>query len=118
MQNLSEDQSLISGSVERITYHNEENGFCIIRVKAKGHRDFVTVKGKVATIHTGEFIEGGGEWINDRNYGMQFQSKWLRVVPPTTLEGIQKYLGSGMIKGIGSHFAKILVRKRRLVILE
>lgn len=110
MQNLSKDQSLISGSVERITYHNEENGFCIIRVKAKGHRDFVTVKGKVATIHAGEFIEGGGEWINDRNYGMQFQSKWLRVVPPTTLEGIQKYLGSGMIKGIGSHFAKILVK--------
>lgn len=110
MQNPSEDQSLISGSVERITYHNEENGFCIIRVKAKGHRDFVTVKGKVATIHAGEFIEGGGEWINDRNYGMQFQSKWLRVVPPTTLEGIQKYLGSGMIKGIGSHFSKILVK--------
>ncbi|WP_201258189.1 SF1B family DNA helicase RecD2 [Piscirickettsia litoralis] len=109
-QTNNDDSSLISGAVERITYHNEENGFCIIRVKAKGHRDFVTVKGKVASIHAGEFIESGGEWINDRNYGMQFQSKWLRVVPPTTLEGIQKYLGSGMIKGIGSHFAKVLVK--------
>jgi exodeoxyribonuclease V alpha subunit len=100
----------LEGSVERITFHSEESGFCVIRVKVRGQRDLVTVIGSAATIAPGEYIEAQGSWTNDRQYGLQFKTQRLRVVPPSTLEGIEKYLGSGMIKGIGPHFARKLVR--------
>lgn len=100
----------LSGSVERVTFHSEESGFCVLRVKVRGHQDFVTVTGSAASITPGEYIECHGNWFNDKNYGLQFKSHRLTVVPPSTLEGIEKYLGSGMIKGIGPHFAKKLVK--------
>jgi exodeoxyribonuclease V alpha subunit len=96
--------------VERVTFHSEETGFCVLRVKVRGHRDLVTVVGTAATITPGEYIEGQGVWVNDRTHGLQFKTQALRVVPPSTLEGIEKYLGSGMVKGIGPHFAKKLVQ--------
>src|SRR5918911_3253878 len=83
----------LTGAVERVTFHSEETGFCVLRVKVRGHRDLVTVVGTAATITPGEYIEGEGWWVTDRTHG-------LRVVPPSTLEGIEKYLGSGMVKGI------------------
>ena len=100
----------LTGSVERVTFHSEESGFCVLRVKVKGHLELVTVIGSAASITPGEYIECLGTWTNDRTHGMQFKSTQLKVVPPTTLEGIEKYLGSGMVKGIGPHFAKILVK--------
>ena len=100
----------LSGSVERVTFHSEESGFCVLRVKVKGHLELVTVIGSAASITPGEYIECIGVWTNDRTHGMQFKSNQLKVVPPTTLEGIEKYLSSGMVKGIGPHFAKILVK--------
>lgn len=100
----------LSGSVERVIFHSEESGFCVLRVKVRGHLDFVTVTGSAASITPGEYIECHGNWFNDKNYGLQFKSHRLTVVPPSTLEGIEKYLGSGMIKGIGPHFAKKLVK--------
>jgi len=100
----------LSGSVERVTFHSEESGFCVLRIKARGHQDLVTVTGSAASISPGEYIECQGDWFNDKNYGMQFKSHRLTVVPPSTLEGIEKYLGSGMIKGIGPHFATKLVK--------
>src|SRR6266849_5130134 len=100
----------LTGAVERVTFHSEETGFCVLRVKARGHRDLVTVGGTAATITPGEYIEGEGAWITDRTHGLQFKTRALRVVPPSTLEGIEKYLGSGMVKGIGPHFAKKLVQ--------
>src|SRR3989442_8618548 len=100
----------LAGSVERVTFHSEETGFCVLRVKVRGHRDLVTVVGTAATITSGEYIEGQGVWVNDRTHGLQFKTQALRVVPPSTLEGIEKYLGSGMVKGIGPHFAKKLVQ--------
>ena len=99
----------LSGSVERVTFHSEESGFCILRTKVKGRRDLVTVVGSAASIAPGEYVECLGSWQNDRNYGLQFKTTQLTVVPPSTLEGIEKYLGSGMVKGIGPHFAKALV---------
>jgi exodeoxyribonuclease V alpha subunit len=99
----------LSGSVERVTFHSEESGFCILRTKVKGRRDLVTVVGSAASITPGEYIECIGSWQNDRTYGLQFRTTQLTVVPPSTLEGIEKYLGSGMVKGIGPHFAKALV---------
>lgn len=100
----------LSGSVERVTFHSEESGFCVLRVKVRGHQDFVTVTGNAASITPGEYLECFGNWFNDKNYGLQFKAYRLTVVPPSTLEGIEKYLGSGMIKGIGPHFAKKLVK--------
>jgi exodeoxyribonuclease V alpha subunit len=100
----------LSGSIERVTFHSEATGFCVLRVKAKGHRDLVTVVGSAASVTAGEFIECPGVWANDRQHGLQFKASELKIVPPTTLEGIEKYLGSGMVKGIGPHFAKKLVK--------
>jgi exodeoxyribonuclease V alpha subunit len=100
----------LSGSVERVTFHSEESGFCVLRVKVTGHRELVIVIGSAASITPGEYVECVGTWHNDKTHGLQFKSTQLKVVPPSTLEGIEKYLGSGMVKGIGPHFAKILVR--------
>jgi exodeoxyribonuclease V alpha subunit len=100
----------LSGSIERVTFHSEATGFCVLRVKVKGHRDVVTVVGSAASVTAGEFIECLGFWANDRQHGLQFKANELKIVPPTTLEGIEKYLGSGMVKGIGPHFAKKLVK--------
>ncbi len=101
---------MLSGSVERVTFHSEESGFCVLRVKVRGQQELVTVTGSAATISPGEYVECHGAWLNDKNYGLQFKSDRLSVVAPSTLEGIEKYLGSGMIKGIGAHFAKKLVK--------
>lgn len=100
----------LAGSVERVTFHSEQSGFCVLRAKVKGHRELVTVTGSAASIAAGEFIECQGNWINDKKHGLQFKTTHLKIVPPSTLEGIEKYLGSGMIKGIGPHFAKKLIR--------
>src|SRR4029450_9673254 len=100
----------LTGAVERVTFHSEESGFCVLRVKVRGHKDLVTVVGPAATITPGEYIESTGWWVNDRTHGLQFKTQHLRVVPPSTLEGIEKYLGSGMVKGIGPHFAEKLVQ--------
>jgi exodeoxyribonuclease V alpha subunit len=100
----------LTGAVERVTFHSEETGFCVLRVKVHGHRDLVTVVGTAATITPGEYIEGQGVWVNDRTHGLQCKTQALRVVPPSTLEGIKKYLGSGIVKGIGPYFAKKLVQ--------
>jgi exodeoxyribonuclease V alpha subunit len=100
----------LSGSVERVTFHSEESGFCVLRAKVKGQRELITVIGSAASITPGEYIECIGIWHNDRTHGLQFKANQLKVVPPSTLEGIEKYLGSGMVKGIGPHFAKILVK--------
>jgi exodeoxyribonuclease V alpha subunit len=99
----------LAGSVERVIFHSEETGFCVLRVKVRGHRDLVTIVGTAAAITPGEYVEGEGWWVTDRTHGLQFKTVHLRVVPPSTLEGIEKYLGSGMVKGIGPHFAKKLV---------
>ena len=104
------DANRVAGTVERVTFHSEETGFCVLRVNAARRREPVTVVGTAVTVGPGEFVEANGAWVNDRNYGLQFRAEHLRVVPPSTLEGIEKYLGSGMIRGIGPHFAAQLVR--------
>ena len=103
-------QEVLAGLVERVTFHNEENGFCVLRTKARGHRDLVTVVGQAASISAGEWITASGEWVNDRAHGQQFRARFLKTSAPTSLEGIVKYLASGMIRGIGPAYAKKLVR--------
>ena len=101
---------VLAGLVERVTFYNEDNGFCVLRVKARGKREPITVVGHAAVISAGEFIQASGEWNNDRTHGVQFRARFLKTMPPTTTEGIEKYLGSGMIRGIGPAYARKLVR--------
>ena len=110
LQPESSTQEVLAGLVERVTYHNAENGFCVLRAKARGHRDVVTVVGHAAAIAAGEWITASGEWVNDRTHGQQFKARFLRTSPPTSAEGIEKYLSSGMIRGVGPVYAKKLVR--------
>jgi exodeoxyribonuclease V alpha subunit len=101
---------VLGGLVDRVTFHNSENGFCVLRVKARGQRDLITVIGHAAMISAGEFVQASGARVNDRTHGVQFRASFLKATAPTTVEGIEKYLGSGMICGIGPVYAKKLVR--------
>src|SRR6202047_1832971 len=104
------NQEVLAGLVERVTYHNSENGFCVLRAKVRGHRDVVTVVGHAAIISAGEWITATGDWVNDRTHGQQFKARFLRTSAPTSADGIEKYLSSGMIRGVGPAYAKKLVR--------
>lgn len=97
--------------VERVTFHNPETGFAVLRVAVKGRRELVTVVGKLAAVSAGEWITAQGRWVQDREHGRQLQADFLQCSAPTTREGIEKYLGSGLIKGIGPVYAKKLVEK-------
>ncbi len=108
-QAVPSTQEVLAGLVERVTYHNDENGFCVLRAKARGHRDLVTVVGHAAGIAAGEWITASGEWVNDRTHGQQFKAQFLRTSAPTSADGIEKYLSSGMIRGVGPVYAKKLV---------
>src|SRR2546423_11541447 len=99
---------VLAGLVERVTFHNEENGFCVLRVKARGQRDLITVLGHAAAISAGEFVQASGAWANDRIHGVQFRSSFLNAAAPTTGEGIEKYFGSCMIRGIRAVYARKL----------
>ena len=102
-QITSEDREPLSGLVERVTFHSPDTGFCVLRVKVRGHRELVTVLGSAASIQAGEFIQASGRWDNHREHGIQFKTTFMKVLPPSSLGGIEKYLGSGMIKGIGEY---------------
>jgi exodeoxyribonuclease V alpha subunit len=99
----------LSGIIERVTFHNPENGFVVLRVKAKGQRGLVTVVGQLASAVAGEYVDAAGAWTQEPEHGMQFKAEELRTTPPSTLAGIEKYLGSGLVKGIGPHYAKKIV---------
>src|SRR6201987_1207084 len=99
----------ISGLIERVTFHNDESGFCVLRVKVKGQGDDVTVVGSLASVAAGEWLIAEGWWVRDKEHGLQFKATTLKTVPPTTAEGVERYLGSGLVMGIGPILAKKLV---------
>jgi exodeoxyribonuclease V alpha subunit len=99
----------LSGTIERVTFHNPESGFAVLRVHVGGRRGIVTVVGQMPSAVAGEFIEANGAWQQDREHGLQFKADEIRTTPPHTVEGIEKYLGSGLVKGIGPHYAKRIV---------
>jgi exodeoxyribonuclease V alpha subunit len=99
----------LSGVIERITFHNPENGFAVLRVQPNGRRGLVTVVGHLPSAVAGEYVEATGTWNQDRDHGLQFKADSLRTTPPHTTAGIEKYLGSGFVKGIGPHFARKIV---------
>jgi exodeoxyribonuclease V alpha subunit len=99
----------LAGLVERVTFHNPDSGFCVLRIKVKGHHELVTLLGAAPSVAAGEYIQASGIWETHRDHGRQFRATFLRVTPPTSAEGMEKYLGSGLIKGIGPIFAQRLV---------
>lgn len=104
-------QDALVGLIERVTFHNEESGFAVLKVKAKGHRDLVTVIGSLPSVAVGEWITAQGHWVRDRDHGLQLKAEVIKCSEPTSREGIEKYLGSGLIKGIGPVYAKKLVAR-------
>src|SRR4051794_14984309 len=99
----------LSAVIERVTFHNPDTGFVVLRVLARGRRGVVTVVGNLPSATAGEHLEATGEWVHDREHGEQFRAAEMRCAPPHTAEGIERYLGSGLVKGIGPHFAKKIV---------
>ena len=89
---------MLVGLVERVTFHNPETGFCVLRVQVRGRRDLATVVGQAAAITAGERIQATGQWVNDRSHGLQFRASFLQSAPPASAEGIEKYLSSGLIR--------------------
>jgi exodeoxyribonuclease V alpha subunit len=106
----SKNREPLSGLVERVTFHSPETGFCVLRVKVRSRHELVTVLGSAASVQPGEFIQASGRWATHPEHGVQFKTTLLKVMPPSSLDGMEKYLGSGMIRGIGPHFAKKLVK--------
>ena len=97
--------------VERITYHNSQNGYSVIKCRVKGYSDLVTVVGSMPDVHVGSVLELGGSWRVDAKYGRQFSMETFEETLPATVFGIEKYLGSGLIKGIGPKYAKKIVQE-------
>jgi exodeoxyribonuclease V alpha subunit len=111
----------LQGQIERITYTNEENGYTIAKVKVKGRRDLVTVVGNLMAPTPGEILQMQGEWGNHPKFGEQFRVVHYKSLIPASVAGIEKYLGSGLIKGIGPIMAKRIVKafgKETLDVIE
>ena len=96
--------------VERITYQNEQNGYSVLKCRARGWQDLVTVVGNMPEVHVGSVLTLGGSWRVDSKYGRQFSVESFEETLPATVYGIEKYLGSGLVKGIGPKFASRIVR--------
>jgi exodeoxyribonuclease V alpha subunit len=101
----------LSGQIERITFTNEENGFTIAKVKVRGRRDLITVVGNLMAPMPGEILDMRGEWAQHPKFGEQFKVSQFKTKVPATVYGIRKYLGSGLIKGLGPVMAGRIVEK-------
>lgn len=104
-----ESLETLTGVIERITYHSEASGFAVLQVKVTGRRELTTVVGHAATLSVGESVRAVGTWAMDRTHGRQFKADLLHTAPPSTAESIARYLGSGMVKGIGPKTAQRIV---------
>ncbi|MCL2538769.1 MAG: ATP-dependent RecD-like DNA helicase [Oscillospiraceae bacterium] len=101
----------LRGVVERVTYVNEEKGYSVIKAACKGYAGLVTLVGNMASVSVGAVVTVSGEWTLNSKYGRQFNvSSWEESVP-ASIYGIEKYLGSGLIKGVGPKFAKLIVKR-------
>jgi exodeoxyribonuclease V alpha subunit len=99
----------IAGLVDRVTFFNEESGFAVLRVRVRGQRDLVTVLGSLPSVSAGKWLTAKGWWVRDKEHGLQFKATVLKAVPPTTSEGVERYLAGGFVKGVGPVLAKKLV---------
>lgn len=108
-QNAAGSHQILIGSVERITYHNEQNGYTVLRLHAPGRSGPITVTGSFSAVSPGESVRLKGFWTTHPQYGDQFKAIDYEITRPATIAGIQKYLGSGLIKGVGPVTAKRIV---------
>ncbi len=108
----------LQGSVERITFYNAENGYTVLRLHAPGNPELVTVVGNLPEVQPGESLRLSGAWMNHPQHGKQFKAERCEQVLPATIEGIKKYLGSGLIKGVGPVTAGRIVKKFGLQTLD
>jgi exodeoxyribonuclease V alpha subunit len=104
-----DDTVKLHGTIERVTYHNADNGFCVLQVKLPKHKELTPVVGTCAAPTAGEYIDCTGTWIQSGEYGRQFRAESIKTILPNTLAGIEKFLSSGFIKGVGPGYAKRLV---------
>ena len=109
---------VIHGFLERITYYNEENDFVVAKLQEKGKKDLTTIVGHLSGINPGESLKLSGRWVHNKKFGEQFQVETFEVTVPATVHGIRKYLGSGLIKGIGPIMAERIVKQFALETLE
>ncbi len=109
LESGAETHQTITGSVDRVTYHNEQNGYTVLRFQMQGQKDPVTVTGNFSSVSPGESLRLTGWWTTHPQYGDQFKAVDYAVTRPATIAGIQKYLGSGLIKGVGPVTAKRIV---------
>jgi exodeoxyribonuclease V alpha subunit len=114
----STSQEAVSGLIERVTFHSEETGFAVLRVQVEGRRELVTVVGALPSVAAGEWLTAEGRWERDREHGMQLKAERLQTSAPSSREGIERYLGSGLIKGIGPTYARKLVERFGEKVLE
>ena len=108
----------LQGITERVTFHSEESGYTVLRFTVPGMRELVTVIGHFPEIHAGQTLRLTGFWREHSKYGRQFQCLHAQEMKPATLTGLEKYLGSGLIKGIGPMTAKRIVAHYGLETLE
>jgi exodeoxyribonuclease V alpha subunit len=101
----------LRGTIERITFHNEENGYTVAQLTPEGQAYTITIVGNMLGINVGEAVELSGAWTAHPQYGRQFKAETVRTLLPATIAGLEKYLGSGLIKGVGPVTAKRIVRK-------
>jgi exodeoxyribonuclease V alpha subunit len=104
-------QEHLEGSIERVTFQNEETGFCVLRVKVQSRRRLVTVVGTAHRVHVGEAIRAAGAWANDPSHGFQFRAASIEASAPRTVDDLRRFLGSGLIKGVGAVGAERLVQR-------
>lgn len=111
----------LHGFIDRVTFHNPESGFAVLRVKVKGRNDLATVVGNTPSVSAGEHVEAAGRWFIDPQHGQQFKADELKTTHPASAEGIEKYLASGAIRSVGPKLAATIVaayQERTLDIFE
>jgi len=101
----------LQGTVERVTYYSEETGYSVIRLNVAGRSDLVTVVGNLPEVQPGESLRLEGAWTTHQQYGRQFRAERCKQVLPATAEGIKRYLGSGLVKGVGPVTATRIVQR-------
>jgi exodeoxyribonuclease V alpha subunit len=110
--------STLEGTLDRIAFINEENAWSVVKITVEGRRDQVTAVGNLLGVKPGENLHLTGRWIHDKRFGEQFQVEAFRTIVPATLAGIERYLGSGLVHGIGKVMAERLVARFGLKTLE
>jgi exodeoxyribonuclease V alpha subunit len=111
MMTESEIEQVYAGLIETVTFHQPESGFCVLQVKPEGSKATMTVTGHASAVHAGQWMDAKGEWVRSPKFGRQFQASQLWLSAPKKALGIEKFLASGLIKGVGAVYAKKLVQK-------